>query len=43
MPMQYLHYNPYVHFKNTSLYDYCMFIEFFLLINILIQVGNFNS
>jgi hypothetical protein len=32
----------YVHFKSPLLYDWCMFIEFFPLINILIQVGNFN-
>ncbi len=35
-------YSPYVHFKSPSLYDWCMFIENFLLINILIQVNNLN-
>jgi hypothetical protein len=38
--MQNLKFNPYVHFKSSSLYDWCMFIEFTL--NIFIQVGNFN-
>jgi hypothetical protein len=37
-----LSYNPYVHFKSLLLYDWCMFIEFHPLINIIIQVGNFN-
>jgi hypothetical protein len=42
MLMQVLNYNPYVHFKSPLLHDWCMFIEFFPLINILIQVGNIN-
>jgi hypothetical protein len=33
-------YSPYVHFKSTLLYGWCMFIEFHPLINIFIQVGN---
>ncbi len=38
-----LDYNPYyVHFESPLLYDLCTFIEFHPLINILIQVGNFN-
>ncbi len=37
-----LSYNPYVHFKSPLLYDWCMFIEFHPLINIIVQVGNFN-
>jgi hypothetical protein len=37
-----LDYNPYVDFKSPSLYDWCMFIDFLLLINILIQVNNIN-
>jgi hypothetical protein len=41
--MQNLGHNPYAHFKNPLLYDWCMFIEFYPSINILIQVGNFNS
>ncbi len=35
-------YSPYVHFKSPLLYDWCIFIEFHPLINIFIQVGNFN-
>jgi hypothetical protein len=35
-------YNPYLHFKSPLLYDCCMFIEFHLSINILIQVSKFN-
>jgi hypothetical protein len=42
MLMQNLDYSPYVHFKSPLLYDWHMFIEFFPLINIFIQVGNFN-
>jgi hypothetical protein len=34
-----LDYNPCVHFKSSSLYDWCIFIEFHPLINILIQVA----
>jgi hypothetical protein len=41
MLMQNLYYNPYVHFQSSLLHD-CMFIEFHPLINIFIQVGNFN-
>jgi hypothetical protein len=37
-----LSYNPYVHFKSPLLYDWCIFIEFHALINIIIQVGNLN-
>jgi hypothetical protein len=40
--MQNLDYSPYVHFKSWLLYGWCMFIEFFPLINIFIQVGNFT-
>jgi hypothetical protein len=40
---QNLDYSPYVHIKNPLLYDWCMFIEFHLLINTFIQVGNLNS
>jgi hypothetical protein len=36
--MQNPHYSPYVHFKSPSLYDWCMFIDFHLQKNILIQV-----
>jgi hypothetical protein len=43
MLMQNLDYNPYVHFKSPLLYDWCMFIEFHPLINILIRVENLNS
>jgi hypothetical protein len=42
MLMQNPDYSPYVHFKNPLLYDWCMFIEFRPLINILIQVSNLN-
>ncbi len=42
MLIQNLNYNPYVHFKIPILYDWCTFIEFFPLINILIQVSNLN-
>ncbi len=41
--MQNLDHNPYAHLKSPLLYDWCMFVEFYLSINILIQVGNFNS
>ncbi len=34
--------SPYAHFKSPLLYDWCMFIEFYPSINILIQVSNFN-
>ncbi len=40
--MQNLDYHQYVYFKSSLLYDWCMFIEFFPLINISIQVDNFN-
>jgi hypothetical protein len=40
--MQNPYYSPYVHFKNPLLYDWYIFIEFHPLINIFIQVGNFN-
>jgi hypothetical protein len=40
--MQNLNYSPYVHFKSSLLYDWCMFIQFHPLINIFIQVENFN-
>jgi hypothetical protein len=33
-------YNPYVHFKSSLLYDWCMFTEFHPLMNIFIQVSN---
>ncbi len=42
MLMQNPDYSPYVHFKSSLLYDWCMFIENFHLLNILIQVDNFN-
>jgi hypothetical protein len=42
MLMQNLDYSLYVHFKSPLLYDWCMFIEIFSLINNPIQVGNFN-
>jgi hypothetical protein len=42
MLVQNLEYSPYVHFKNPSLYDWCMFIEFHPSINIFIQVNNLN-
>jgi len=32
----------YVHLKNLIMYDWCMFIEFFPLINIPIQIGNLD-
>jgi hypothetical protein len=35
-------YSPYVYSKSPLLYGWCIFIEFFPLTNILIQVGNFN-
>jgi hypothetical protein len=41
--MQNLNYNPYVHFKSPLQNDWRMFIEFRLSIDILIQIGNFNS
>jgi hypothetical protein len=40
--MQNLDYSPYVHFKSSLLYDWCMFIEFHFLLNIFIQIGNLN-
>jgi hypothetical protein len=42
MLMQNLDYSPYVHLKSPLQNDWCMFIEFHLAINILIQVGIFN-
>jgi hypothetical protein len=42
MLMQNLDYSPYVHFKSPLQNDWCMFIEFHLAINILIQVGDLN-
>jgi hypothetical protein len=42
MLMQNLDYSPYVHFKSPLLYNWCIFIEFHPLINILIQVENLN-
>ncbi len=42
MLMQNPDYSPYVHFKSPLLYDWCMFIEFFPLINIYIKVSNLN-
>jgi hypothetical protein len=36
--MQNLDYSPYVHFKSPLVYDWCMFIEFHLLIKNFIQV-----
>jgi len=42
MLMQNLEYNPYVHFLNPLLYDWCMFIELHPSINILVQVSNLN-
>jgi hypothetical protein len=40
--MQNPNYSPYVNFKRSLLYVWCMFIEFHPLINILIQVCNLN-
>jgi hypothetical protein len=37
--MQNLYYSPYVHFKSPLLYDWYMFIEFHILINVLIQLA----
>ncbi len=42
MLMQNPKHSPYAHFKSPLLYDWCMFIEFYPSINILIQVNNFN-
>jgi hypothetical protein len=42
MLMQNPNYSPYVHFKSQLPYDWCMFTKFHPLINILIQVDNFN-
>ncbi len=41
MVMKNPNYNPYVYFKIPLVYVCCMFIDFFPLINILIQVSNF--
>ncbi len=40
--MQNPNYSPYIHPKSSLLHDWCMFIEFFPLTNIFIQVENFN-
>jgi hypothetical protein len=42
MLIQNANYSPHVHFKSPLLYDWCMFIEFCSLINILFQVSNLN-
>jgi hypothetical protein len=40
--MQNLDYDPYIHFNSPLLYDWCMFIEFYPLINNFIQINNCN-
>ncbi len=42
MLMQNPKHSPCAHFKSPLLYDWCMFIEFYPSINILIQIGNLN-
>jgi hypothetical protein len=42
MLMYNINHSPFAHFKSSLLYDWRMFIEFHLSINILIQIGNFN-
>jgi hypothetical protein len=42
MLMQNPYYSSHVQFKSPLLYDWCMFIEFHPLINIIIQVHNIN-